>query len=83
MSPLTVRELQVVALIVKGYRSKVIAQELGVALGTIKLHLNKIYQKKQVAGRVALIISELNTKSETNNENLRTVTAMLSQRSDF
>jgi DNA-binding CsgD family transcriptional regulator len=59
---LTPRERQIVDLILKAYSSKLIARELGIATGTVKLHLNAIYRKKSVNGRVALMVSEMTVK---------------------
>lgn len=51
---LTRRELEVVKLVSAGLRNKDIAEKLSIGEGTVKLHLNTIYRKLGVDGRVAL-----------------------------
>jgi DNA-binding NarL/FixJ family response regulator len=48
---LTSRELEVLGLIVKGRSNKQIAAELGVAEGTVKIHINNILSKLGVSDR--------------------------------
>jgi DNA-binding NarL/FixJ family response regulator len=54
-SVLTISEMNVLRLAVKGTRNKDIAEKLFVSEGTIKVHLHNIYQKLKVDGRVALM----------------------------
>ena len=56
MRQLTRRERQIADLIVRGYRSKMIASELDITYGTVKLHLNHIYAKLGVSSRVLLAV---------------------------
>ena len=56
------RELDVVRGVAKGLRNREIAHELGIAEGTIKLHLHTIYTKLNVDGRTALLL-KVNVKS--------------------
>ena len=56
------RELDVVRAVAGGLRNREIAEKLGIAEGTVKLHLHTIYTKLNVDGRTALII-KLNEKS--------------------
>ena len=51
IEPLSNRELQVLRLIATGGSNQEIAQELVIAVGTVKTHLNKIYGKLEVHSR--------------------------------
>jgi ATP/maltotriose-dependent transcriptional regulator MalT len=53
---LSVREREVMLLAAKGLANKVIARELHVAEGTVKLHLHRVYQKLGIKGRYALAV---------------------------
>jgi DNA-binding NarL/FixJ family response regulator len=55
MRRLTQREMEVARLVAKGHRSKIVAHELGITCGTVKLHLNAIYRKLGISGRIALV----------------------------
>ncbi|MEE9216372.1 MAG: LuxR C-terminal-related transcriptional regulator, partial [Anaerolineales bacterium] len=50
--PLTPRELQVLRLMAAGLKNREVAEELVVALGTVKTHINGIYGKLEVNNRV-------------------------------
>ncbi|GLQ55269.1 DNA-binding response regulator [Devosia nitrariae] len=52
---LTVRELQIVDLILKGASNKEIAYQLQVSDGTAKVHVHNIFQKLEVASRAELL----------------------------
>lgn len=52
---LTVRELDVLELVLAGAGNKVIARELTLGLPTVKSHLQHIYRKTGVTGRAELI----------------------------
>lgn len=54
---LTPREQQLAACVAKGMRNAEIAQHLGIAEGTVKIHLNRVYRKLGVASRVALTLA--------------------------
>jgi len=56
------REIEVVRAVAKGLRNREIAERLGIAEGTVKLHLHTIYMKLRVDGRTALVV-KLNDKS--------------------
>jgi DNA-binding NarL/FixJ family response regulator len=47
---LSVRERQVTLLAAKGLANKVIARELNITEGTLKLHLHRVYQKLGITG---------------------------------
>jgi two-component system nitrate/nitrite response regulator NarL len=51
---LTDRERQIVGLVSPGLSNKAIARQLSVAEGTVKLHLNHIYQKLEIRNRTVL-----------------------------
>ena len=54
---LTRRELDIVRMVAVGARNKKIAEQLGIAEGTVKMHLHTIYEKLEISGRVELSIS--------------------------
>ena len=51
---LTRREMEIARLVCRGYSNKMIARELESSAGTVKIHLQNIYQKLQIANRTAL-----------------------------
>jgi DNA-binding NarL/FixJ family response regulator len=51
---LTRREIEIVRMVATGLRNKEIADRLGIAEGTVKIHLHSIYEKTGVSGRVEL-----------------------------
>ena len=53
---LTRRELEIVRMVAVGARNKKIAEQLGIAEGTVKMHLHTVYEKLQISGRVELSI---------------------------
>jgi len=55
LEPLSERELEVLRLMAAGLQKQAIADELVVVLGTVKAHINHIYQKLGVANRVQAI----------------------------
>jgi DNA-binding NarL/FixJ family response regulator len=54
---LTIRERDVFRLVSQGLANKVVARQLGVREGTVKIHLHSIYRKLRVANRAGLILS--------------------------
>ena len=52
---LSVREIQVVDLVRKGYKNKRIAEELFISERTVDAHMQHIYEKVGERGRVALV----------------------------
>ena len=55
VEPLSVRECEVLALLAQGRSSQEIADQLVVAVSTVKTHIHHIYAKLQVGGRVRAI----------------------------
>ena len=51
---LTKRQVEVARLVTQGLPNKRIAVQLGVEVGTVKIHLHNIYQKLRISGRVRL-----------------------------
>ena len=59
---LTVREGQVLELVQRGLRNREIAAELGISVGTVKIHLKHVFEKTGVKGRESLVLSLLRTE---------------------
>jgi DNA-binding NarL/FixJ family response regulator len=53
---LTEREAEVAALVAHGLSNKTVAQQLGIAAGTVKAHLHSIYRKLGIENRVQLLL---------------------------
>jgi len=53
---LTPRELEIARAVASGLRNKDIAEKLGIAEGTVKIHLHVIYDKLNIDGRMALVL---------------------------
>ena len=51
---LSAREREIVALILKGHSSKSIAEQLGIAVGTVKNHRKSIYRRLAISSQSAL-----------------------------
>jgi DNA-binding CsgD family transcriptional regulator len=60
MEAFTDREHQIVCLLARGLTNKAIAGELRVAEGTVRVHVNKVFQKAGVHCRSALTAAYLN-----------------------
>ena len=56
---LTEREQAVARLVSLGLPNKRVAAELGLQVGTVKLHLHNIYRKLRVPNRAGLIIATI------------------------
>ena len=56
MDQLSARERAVVDHVVQGLRNRDIANLLGIAEGTVKVHLHKVYEKLGVSSRTELVI---------------------------
>jgi DNA-binding NarL/FixJ family response regulator len=57
--PLTRREVEIVQLVSQGLANKVVAGQLGLREGTVKIHLHNIYRKLRVSNRTGLILSAI------------------------
>ena len=53
---LSPRELEVALLVAQGLPNKVVARELGVAEGTVKIHLYSVFRKLGATSRYALLL---------------------------
>lgn len=53
---LTAREYEIADLVAKGLCTKLIARELHISVGTVKLHLHRCYTKLEVTGRTQLAV---------------------------
>jgi DNA-binding NarL/FixJ family response regulator len=57
--PLSTREEEVLRLLAKGYRSKEIADELGIGVGTVNTHVRHIYEKLHVRSRAEAVAKHI------------------------
>ncbi len=53
---LTPREIEIVRMVARGLRNRVIAEQLSISEGTVKVHLHNIYEKLKVDGRLELVL---------------------------
>ena len=56
---LSVREQEILELLAKGFLYKEIADQLGIALNTVKQHIHHIYEKMQVQNRTEAVLRYL------------------------
>lgn len=56
MKALSAREIEVAALVARGYRNRDIAVELEIETVTVKNHLQRIFKKLKVANRTQLAL---------------------------
>jgi DNA-binding NarL/FixJ family response regulator len=59
MEKLTKRELEILALLAKGFLYKEIADQLGISLSTVRAHLHTVYEKLHVQSRTEAVIKYL------------------------
>ena len=62
--PLTPREVQVASLVSKGMKNREIAESLGIATGTVKIHLMHIFEKTGIRDRFELALRGLRNATE-------------------
>ncbi len=56
---MTRREAEVAGLVSQGLANKVVAKQLGIGEGAVKIYLHNIYQKLRVSNRTGLILSAI------------------------
>ncbi len=54
-APLTARESEVIGLLARGYRSKEVADELGISVPTVNTHVRNVYEKLHVRSRAEAV----------------------------
>lgn len=62
--PLTPREAEVASLVSKGMKNREIAESLGIATGTVKIHLMHIFEKTGIRDRFELALRGLRSATE-------------------
>jgi len=62
--PLTPREQEVANLVAKGMKNREIAESLGIATGTVKIHLMHIFEKTGIRDRFELALQGLRLATE-------------------
>ena len=62
--PLTPREVEVASLVSKGMKNREIAESLGIATGTVKIHLMHIFEKTGIRDRFELALRGLRNATE-------------------
>jgi DNA-binding NarL/FixJ family response regulator len=60
---LTLRELQVLHLVERGFTNKEIASDLGICAGTVKIHMKHIFGKTGLNGRHELTLTRLRDRT--------------------
>lgn len=65
MQPLTSREEEVVRLVASGHSNQEIGDELGIAVQTVKNHIQSVFRKLSVANRVELTLRFGKTRHTT------------------
>ena len=58
-TPLTHREAEIMERLERGWRNRDIAAELGIRIGTVKIHIKHIFEKTGIRGRYGIAISSL------------------------
>ena len=57
LNTLSERERQLSELVAEGLRNRAIAEELGLSEGTVKVYLNRIYEKLGISSRTELVLA--------------------------
>jgi two-component system nitrate/nitrite response regulator NarL len=63
LSPLTPRQLQLAALVAKGWSNRQIAQELNLTEGSVRVFLHRIYRKLDLVNRTELALLILKNRT--------------------
>ena len=61
---MTARERELGELVARGLCNKLIAREVGLSVGTVKLHLHRIYRKLGFTKRTQLAVLVVTTRDE-------------------
>jgi LuxR family maltose regulon positive regulatory protein len=56
LEPLSAAQLRVLALLNRGFTTNEIAQELGIAVGTVRWHLNQVFDRLRVRNRTQAVV---------------------------
>jgi DNA-binding CsgD family transcriptional regulator len=54
--PLSAAQLRVLALLNRGLTTSEMAQELGIAVGTVRWHLNQVFDRLRVRNRTQAVV---------------------------
>jgi len=65
---ITARESEILALLARGYRSKEVADELGISPTTVNTHVRNVYEKLQVRSRAEAVAQFLQKKYHVRKE---------------
>jgi DNA-binding NarL/FixJ family response regulator len=65
---ITTRESEILALLARGYRSKEVADELGISPTTVNTHVRNVYEKLQVRSRAEAVAQFLQKKYQFRKE---------------
>ena len=63
--PLTAREREIQIILTTGMTNKMIARELGICEGTVKIHLKNLMRKLNARSRLEVALMALETKMKT------------------
>lgn len=74
--PLTPRETEVAELVSKGMKNREIGEALGIATGTVKIHLMHIFEKTGIRDRFELALQGLRLATERDRKAVKRVSAV-------
>jgi DNA-binding NarL/FixJ family response regulator len=64
-STLTRREVEIAHLVSQGLPNKTVASQLGLEVGTVKIHLHKIFRKLGISKRAGLVLGAHIVRQDT------------------